>query len=183
MIKSILQWSRRPEPTNPPWGTSLPILLIVAYFVAKLVGLLATVTWREENFTDASALSLFLGGIIGSVPVIWLILQIVRNAIRAEAYISRQPPRLITDVLRLTASQSRPLWLVWLSGLAAIIILDIIALIVGEPTDSLPLGLDRMDGVSAATWLTAVALFLLVMPLIEEIIFRGMLYPALANTM
>ncbi|MCI0711079.1 MAG: CPBP family intramembrane metalloprotease [Chloroflexi bacterium] len=183
MIKSILEYVRREETVNPPWGVALPIGLAFVLFVAKIAGTLLIGNFREEDLTDPSPLTIFWGGIIASVAMIWFIVQMVSQAIQRRAGETRQPPTPITDVLSFVDTQSRPVWIIWLAGLAVMIPLDLIANIIGPVEESLPLGLDRMENASFASWLGAILFLLVMAPLVEEVVFRGMLYPVFARRM
>jgi membrane protease YdiL (CAAX protease family) len=183
MIKSILEFVRREETVNPPWGAVLPIGLAFVLIVAKIAGTLLVANFRDEDLADPTPLTIFWGGIIASVAMIWFILQMVSQANQRRADETRQPPTPIAELLSFVDTQSRPVWIIWLAGLAVMIPLDLLANIIGPVEESLPLGLDRMENASFASWLGAIIFLLIMVPLLEQIIFRGMLYPVFANVM
>lgn len=183
MIQSILKRVRIPETVNPHWGTTLPLVLALVYFVARIAGTLFVGSLRDEDLSDPTPLTLFWGGIIGSLAMLWLIFQYAGNTSRQQAEVTGEPPRPITDALGYVDNSERPLWLMWLAGLAVIIPLDLIANIIANVDESLPQGLDQMDNASYASWLGALLYFLIMAPLIEQTIFQGMLYPVLARRM
>lgn len=139
------------------------------------------VALRAEDFANPSILALFWGGIIASLPIFWLIVQFVSRASARQAKEIRQPPQTLSDLLKLTESQSAPLWTITVVALIVVILLDTIALIIGTEQETLILGLDRLVNASTATWLGMAVYFLLILPLVEELLFRGLLYPALAQ--
>lgn len=185
MIKSLFSRVRRPEPHEPLWNWPLPFWLAVSYLIATLTGLLMITTWREDDLSDPDAPSLILASIIGGVVTLWVIRQnIVAAIIEAREQSGKEVESLtIAKPLNLNESYSRPLWLVWLIALSVVVAMDAVALILGKPSTSLPVGLDRIEDVGWTTWMLAALLFVLVRPLVEELIFRGILYPVAARAL
>ncbi len=185
MFKTFLHYVRQPETQPILWRWPLPFWLTVSYIVATLTSLLMVTTWREDSLDNPEAISLIVAGIIGGLFTIWAIIQNMRSAIidEREKSSKRAATLSIARLLNLNESRSRPLWIGWLVALAIVIILDALALILGRPETSYPVGLDRIQGATWTTWLLAATLFIVVRPLAEELIFRGILYPVLARSL
>lgn len=183
MFKSLMVWVRRPEKQQILWGFPLPFWLTFGYLVATWTALLMVTTWRDDSLQNPDALSFILAGILGGVVMVWVIRQNMYNAIyEAQGKLKKADPDLTMQrVLSLKESESRPLWIVWLMALCVVITMDTVAVLLGKPTTSFITGLDRMGDASWASWLLAGILFVLVRPIIEEVIFRGILYPVLAQ--
>ncbi|KAB2862154.1 MAG: hypothetical protein F9K46_07435, partial [Anaerolineae bacterium] len=160
MIKSILKKVRLPEPYLPPWGMRLAFGTVIMFVVALFLGLLITTTIREDDPTDAQAPSIIMGAAIGSVMALTLAYQYSSGVILKKQESSKRYQQTVAQSLGFIASQSRPFWIASLSALAVAIVLDTVTLILGKSDNSLPLGLDRMDGVDTLTWIMAVVVFI-----------------------
>ena len=183
LIQRIINKIQRPEDINIVWGLGLPISLMIISFLTRPLGVSMVTALRDEDLATPSILALLWGGIIASLPILWLIVQFVGNANARHAEEERQPPLLFTDLLKLTESRTAPLWTVSAIGFIVIVLLDTLALIVGSEQESLILGLDRLGDATTATWLGTVLYFLVILPLMEELLFRGLLYPVLVQRM
>ena len=182
MIKNILKFVREPEPTQPLWGLPLPFGLTIAYVIAYLTALLSVTTWREDELTSPDGVSIIAAGILGGLLTIWFIRQNIRSAIiDIETQSKGKKSLKVAEALSMQESQSRELWLVWLAALSIAIALDAFALLV-QPETTFPVGIDRLgDNIAWSTWLLVFGLFVIVRPIAEEFIFRGVLYPVLAQ--
>lgn len=181
MIQRILNKIQRPEDIKIVWGLGLPIVLIVLSLFTRSLGVLMVTSLRDEDFANPSILALFWGAIIASLPVFWLIVQMIGNANARHAEETRQPPYPIAELLKLTESHTAHLWTVSAIGLIVIILLDTFALIIGNEQESLILNLNRLADASTATWLGAIIFLMVIVPVLEELLFRGMLYPVLVQ--
>ncbi len=181
MIKSILTKVRLPEPYLPPWGMRLAFGTVIMFVVALFLGLLITTTIREDDPTDAQALSIIMGAAIGSVMALTLAYQYSSGVILKKQESSKRYQQTVAQSLGLIPSRSRPFWIASLSALAVAIVLDTVTLILGKSDTSLPLGLDRMDDADALTWIMALVVFIVLRPVAEEVIFRGILYPVMVK--
>lgn len=181
MLKRILNKIQRPEDFHIVWGLGLPIFLIILSFFTRPLGVSMVTSLRDEDFANPSTLAFFWGGIIASLPILWLILQFIGRANVTQSEKANKPPLPFVNVLQLTESQTAPLWTISVLALAVMILLDTVALIIGTEQESLILRLDGLNNASAATWLGAIIYFALILPVLEELLFRGMLYPVFAQ--
>lgn len=181
MLKRNLIKIQKPETLTLVWGLGLPIFLIIVAFLSRPLGVSMVTSLRDEDLANPSILALFWGGIIANIPILWLIVQLVSKAITRQAEESKQTPASFMDVMKLTESRTAPLWTVSAIGLMVIILLDTFALIIGTEPESLVLNLDQMVNASTATWLGAIIFFALILPVVEELLFRGLLYPVLVQ--
>ncbi|NDJ86096.1 MAG: CPBP family intramembrane metalloprotease [Chloroflexi bacterium] len=183
MLRSAILRIRQGEARPVLWRWPLPFWITVSYLVAMLTALLMVTTWREDDLMNPDATSILLAGIIGGLLALWLAIRNIQAAlIDAETTSKqRQDDLTVSRLLALEESRTRPLWIVWLMALATIILIDALALVAGKPASNLPIGLDRIDSAAWETWFLALILFAGVRPITEELIFRGILYPALAR--
>lgn len=159
MTASLLRRLRQTEPA-PPWG-------VFAAVNAALVGLIAIVAGSFIGlsvFGDQPA-ALLTGWTIGS-----LVTVIFVSASR------RQPDE--RAALRLTADRTR-LYLVLLFSLGMAIVIDLIDLAVTSAFLPAPELVDLYNSPNAPLgWIIAAVLLLAAQPVAEELVFRGMLFPA-----
>lgn len=183
MFKVLIQRIQLPESQQPLWRWPLPFWVLVSYIIATLVGVLMVTTWREDDISNPDAISLLAAGIIGSLLTIWAIVQNIRAAIIDVEQSTKQQnkPLTLSGLLALRESRSRPLWVIWLTALIMVIAIESLALVIGRPTTSFPLGLDRIDGAGFSAWVLAGALLIIIRPIAEGLIFCGLLYPVLAK--
>lgn len=192
MIRSIIREIQQPEIGHIYWGLPLPFGMLASYAIAILaLGILPVTTLRDVDIDQPDAFSLFMAGIIAGLVMTWVIVRNMWSAIidlQEEAKHDRSKREAarsttVRGLLRVQASSQftqRPIWAYWLLGLAVIIMVDAVALAAGR-SDSLPLGLDRLDGAAWYTWLLGAVLLLGVRPVVEQLIFQGILYPVLAR--
>ncbi|MCB9438030.1 MAG: CPBP family intramembrane metalloprotease [Anaerolineales bacterium] len=181
MFKKVISRIRQPEAIPQLWGWPLPFWLLVGYVVANLVGLLMVTTQRDDELTNPDATSLVIAGLISCVMLGWSIYQNVRLAVAEHNEQHKKELLNIPAALALRPSQSRPLWLIALWSLAAVVTLDALAVILGRSISDYPLGFDRISGASWLTWVLAGVWVIGLRPIGEELLFRGILYPVLAR--
>jgi membrane protease YdiL (CAAX protease family) len=159
MFASLLRRLSQPEPA-PPWG-------LFAAINAALVGLIAIVAGSFIGLTvfGAQPAALLTGWTIGSLATV-LFVSLSR----------RQPDE--RAALRLEGGASR-LYLVLLFSLGMAVVIDLIGLAASGTFLPAPQLIDLYNSPeSAFAWLIAVALLLVAQPVAEELVFRGMFYPA-----
>lgn len=192
MIRSIITEIQRPETGVIYWGFALPFGMIASYAIAVLaLGILPVTTLREVDIDQPDAFSFFMAWMIAGIVMIWVVTRNMWSALidlREEAKQDRSKraaadTTTVRSLLRLDEQShqtQRPIWAYSLLGLGIIIIMDAVALAAGR-SDSLPLGLDRLEDAVWYTWLLGTALLLVVRPVIEQIIFQGILYPVIVK--
>ncbi len=192
MIRSILQEIQRPEPGQIYWGLPLAFGMLASYVIAILaLGILPVTTLRDVDINQPDAFSLLMAGIIAGLVMIWVITRNIYSNIidlREEAKQDRSKRELaqnttVRGLLRVDESSHktvRPIWAYWLLGVGVLILVDAVALASGRSA-SLPLGLDRMEDAAWYTWVVAAVLFIGVRPVVEQLIFQGILYPVIVR--
>lgn len=189
MSRSILKAIQQPEIGRTLWNVPLPFWICVQYLIAIVgLGLLPVATARDVDLSEPDAFTLFAAGIIGGVVILWVIVRNIWSAIVDELEEARTNPSKkeeaealsVSGLLRLNDSVGRPLWIVILFGFASMIGVDALSLILGRG-GVLPLGLDRIEEDMLEAWVAATILFVIVRPLTEQLIFQGILYPALVK--
>ncbi|GIL08608.1 MAG: hypothetical protein BroJett033_1190 [Chloroflexota bacterium] len=159
MFAALLRRLARPEPP-PPWG-------LFAAVNAALVGLIAIVAGSFIGlsvFGDQPA-ALLTGWTIGSLVTVIFV-----------AVACRQPAE--RAALRLEAGDSR-LYLVLLFSLGMAVVFDLVIMALSGGFLPTPELLDLyVQPDSALAWVIAAALLLAAQPIAEELVFRGMLFPA-----
>lgn len=159
-MQNFIQQLRTPEPA-PPWGLLNALGIVVgAFIMTALVGGVIASTFAAQG-----AAALLIGWSVGGALTVMLVL-ITRRDDDARA------------ALRL-AESSLPLLIAFGVGLGVAVTLDLIAIpILGEvrrPPELLAL----TAGAGVITWGFALVFMLAVQPLAEELVFRGVLFPAL----
>lgn len=159
MFASLLRRLAQPEPA-PPWG-------LFAAIYAALVGLIAIVAGSFIGlsvFGDQPA-ALLTGWTIGSLVTVIFV-----------AVSRRQPDE--RAALRLDAGASR-LYLVLLFSLGMAVVIDLLDLGATGAFLPAPELVDLYNSPdSLLGWLIAAALLLVAQPVAEELVFRGMFFPA-----
>lgn len=159
----LFQLIRLPE--NPPaWGLLLALAALVAHFVfTALVGPSLTVLVLFPQAEQLSA-ALLSGWLVGGLLTVFFVQRIVRT------------PEAMLD-LRLNESPT-PLLILFGIGFGAAVTLDLIAILVAGRVLP-PIELAALLNPSPLLWILAALFMVLVQPLAEELVFRGMLFPAL----
>jgi membrane protease YdiL (CAAX protease family) len=142
----------------PPWGLWTVFVSIIVAYVMILMG-----TFLGTYFIGATALALLVGWIIACLLIIGFVMLSRRD--RAS--------------LRLE-DQGRTLIFAALTGLGVAILLDVIGLRVTGEFLLVPelFGLTQ-ETPTPAMWIAAFWLMVVVQPVAEELVFRGIAFPAL----
>jgi membrane protease YdiL (CAAX protease family) len=147
----------------PPWGIFSALLAVIITFIfTSLVGLVVGTTMFSDNDTNALA----AGWVIGGALTIFYVFATRRDAEAIEA-------------LRLGAA-TLPILIAFGIGLGIAITLDLIAIpFVGAVLRPPETSFLPVEGVGLTTWIYVGLLLLIVQPAADELIFRGVLFPAL----
>ncbi len=189
MIRSIIKEVQKPEPIVALWNWPLPFWLMVSYIVAfGALGLLPITTARDVDITNPDAFSWFMAGNIAALIMLWVVVRNIWSALIDEREEARQNPAKkqtaaelsVRKLLGLTESHTRPLWIVILFGFGVIVGVDAVSLALGRG-GVFPIGLDRIEQDMIDAWIAATIFYAILRPLIEAIIFQGILYAALAK--
>lgn len=154
--------------TAPPWGLGAAAITIVAAFAAIIIGTLIGAAWLSDP-TDPLAIparAQYAGWLIGCLLTTALVLQTRRTPEQRAA-------------LRLDAA-GIPLPFVLFIGLGAAIALDLMGLLLTQIFARAP-ELAAFDTASASLldWALVALLMLGFQPVAEELVFRGVAWPAL----
>lgn len=147
----------------PPWG----YLSALGAFVVMFLGILIGATIIATIFTDTSAPTLMVGWGIGMVITIFYIFSSHRRS-PAEA-----------DALKMGTTSARlPIIALWSLGFA--ILFDIIgwAVVNNQTLASAELLSFSGQNISLVGWVIAGIFMILLQPLGEELVFRGLMFPA-----
>jgi membrane protease YdiL (CAAX protease family) len=169
------------DPDNPPWGVGAALLTwvgsVVLLFIVPIVFLVPYAILRADKLSQGQSLledktALFLA-VLSTLPVHLLTLALV------WAVVTRFGKLPFWRAIGWSWSERVGFW-----TSAGIAILLLAAGLVftqfagGEPTE-----LDKLTRSSAATRITIALLAAVTAPLVEELVYRGLLYPALQRTM
>lgn len=145
---------------QPPWSLQSALLTIAFSAAVMFIGIAMSVAWvGEAPFYE------HVGWGIGGVLMIAFVLQTRRSA-RERAALRLDPPRT-------------PFFFLLFLGLGAAIAVDIVSA-AADGGQFLPMPEMLANPVDTVTAFVAAALFMiLVQPIAEELVFRGVVYPAL----
>jgi membrane protease YdiL (CAAX protease family) len=160
--KSLLERIGTLEPA-PPWGLGAAALTILVAFVAIVVGTAFALIWFEgQPYAE------LVGWVFGGIMIVLFVLQ------------TRRSPK-DRAALKLGAGGPSLLFVMFLCvGFA--LLFDLISLAVTGAFLPVPelLGVNLRAG-NVLEWVFAVAFMLLVQPVAEEMVFRGVTFPTLRS--
>lgn len=176
-ILADLSSTAGPGPDNPPWGIAgavltwvasiallflIPNICVLPYLLSRYRGVAAT---REILVADKTFIFLF---VLGWLPAHLLTLALI------WAVATRLGKRSIKGVFGWSWSPNFGLWRsAALAGCLFVLTFFLLALLGGQKTD-----LDRILESSRATAVTLAIIAVATAPLVEEMIYRGLLYSA-----
>lgn len=178
-LQNLLTRIAVPEPVAPPWGLPLALGLATMYLVVFFLAYFFVSTLQDVEFDAFDPSALAWGSLLATLLMGVLLWQYINNALVKS---SRKTKLTFPQALMLNPPQETPLYAVMLIAFGTVILVDVIGLALGVAEDSLPLpiqGLRLEDG--APFWVAVVAI-IVTRPIIEELIFRGALYGALAKS-
>lgn len=141
----------------PPWSLTTVALTVVVAFISIIIGTFVALAWFEGQPFAA-----LLGWVIGSTLTIVFVMQTTRRS---------------RDALRL-ASSPTPLPFIMFICVGFAVFFDLIGLAVTGAFLPVPELLALRER-GALDWLLAIALMLVAQPAAEELVFRGVAFPAL----
>jgi membrane protease YdiL (CAAX protease family) len=169
------------DPDNPPWGVGAAFLTwlgsVVLLFVVPIIFLVPYAVLRAGKLAPGQSLledktALFLA-VLSTLPVHLLTLALV------WAVVTRFGKLPFWRAVGWSWSERVGFWTS--AGIAVLLLAAGLAftwVAGGEPTE-----LDRLTRSSAATRITIALLAAVTAPLVEELVYRGLLYPALQRAM
>lgn len=172
-IQRVLARVRQLEKLLPSWNWPLGVGLAVAYIIVLFAALLFTTSASDTPLDNSPE-----PGILAWSHLIGCAL----TGVLVYQYVSTAQNTRLADVLRLTPSQNTPLAFVALAAFTVVILVDVVSFIVGVPFESLPRPLSGLSiEQDLGQFVIGILVVVVARPIIEEIIFRGILYPALVK--
>lgn len=173
MIQRVFTRIAQLEPA-PPWGMLSAVATVIAMFAAMVIGTTIAVTLLVGQ-DAASSVALTLTQRPDVLPVGWII-----GSILTVAFVwSGRRRDADRSALRLNVS-ALPLPFLLLLGVGFAILLDLISLAVtGQFLPTPELHYVAFGDATIGAWTAAVLLLVLAQPITEELVFRGILFPAL----
>lgn len=181
-IQTLLARVRQPEKIVPPWGWPLGIGLAAAYLIVFFVSLLLTTNSSDVAFNENPEPGVLAWAhLIACLLTTILIYQYVSSAFyKAQDNKQISIKLRLAEALHLTHSENTPLGFVALFAFSIAIIADVVGSILGAPFESLPRPLSDLSiEENLGQFVIGVLVVVAARPLVEELIFRGILYPGL----
>ncbi len=172
MIQSVLQRLDVPE-AAPVWSAVSGLLFAGVYGLVWIAAQALAVTITGGDLSRPTLTALALGVFIASLLSAIVVVQWVRRRVGDEW------PR----ALHLESSHSLPLFVCLLLGLASAWAVDLIGVLLrlkGGQIVPPSLEILAQRDAPAVGWVIAALVAVIVQPIGEELIFRGLLYPSLA---
>ena len=179
-ITTLLNRINAPEAVPVPWTWRLAAVLIPVYVVVFFAALLFTTTSADRSFESPEPEVLAWSSLMSLILMLFLTYQYTSTAFfHAQEDGKVSDSMTVWQALHLGDSVNTPLPIVMLLAFAAAIVTDLVRRLVGVSEASLPMPLYRVDQDNTAIFGAAVLVMVVLRPLVEELIFRGILYPAL----
>jgi len=160
----------RTQEEAPVWPTVIVLLLTVGYAIIWIAAQLIGVTITGGDLTAPSLLGQAIGAALASLVITLVVVQWVRR--RTSDWRS---------ALHLETSHTLPLFFCLLIGLGSAWAIDLIGVLLHlKDTLIVPPALSALVGPITAAWVISAVVALVLQPIGEEILLRGMLYPSLA---
>lgn len=185
-IQRVLARVRQPEKLPALWNWPLGVGLAVAYLIVLFAALLFTTSAADTPLDGSPEPGVLAwSNLIGCALTGVLIYQYVSTAFY-NAQDSKKIPlqTRLANAMGFIPSQNTPLAFVALAAFTIVVLVDVVSFIVGVPFDSLPRPLlDLSLEEDLGQFIIGLLVVVIARPIIEEIIFRGILYPALVKKM
>jgi membrane protease YdiL (CAAX protease family) len=163
----------------------LPIALVVIEGLLFFAALLFISYWRNSDLSAPDPLTLLWTAFLSSALTIIVTFQYVTGYILAQREEKRlKNDRTVMEWLGLGPSRNTPLWVILLGAMALAVILDTLGLVLGVTETSLPIPLMGInEAVDPFAFFVAALVLVILRPIADELIFRGVLLPALLPLM
>ena len=173
-MNNALQKIRLPE-NAPIWSLLSAGVFVIGYLIVWIAAQALAVTITGGNLNAPNDSAQALGVLIASVLMAIVIIQWVR--LRAMKTTNGWP-----GALHLETSHTLPLFVCVLFGLACAWAIDLLGVLLKlKGGQIVPPALGSLVGPVTAPWIVAAVVALLALPFGEELLLRGLLYPALAT--
>jgi len=153
------------------WSLLLALFFVLAYAILWIAGQIIMTTLSGTNGVPTSDV-LAIGALIGSVVVI----------IGTVQWAQRRSDGDWLNWLRLGQPKTPAVFVVVLTGLGAAWATDLLGVLLRLKTDQvIPPVLETLHEPINVTWILVTVFAIIIQPLVEGLVFAGVLYPALAR--
>ncbi|MFP4321809.1 MAG: CPBP family intramembrane glutamic endopeptidase [Anaerolineales bacterium] len=166
-----------PENATVPWGQILPGGLVLMYILVFFLSIVFTSTAADAPLDERQPEVLVAATLMHALIMLLLTVQYIQRALDGDT-----TSQSIWQALRLTPTQNTPIWIAMLYAFLIAILLDVVGLVLGTG-ETLPLPLDGLGTDDVFVFAMAALVVVILRPIVLEIIFRGVLYPALLKQM
>jgi len=170
-VEGIFSRIQQPE-RAPVWSALSSILFVAAYGVVWIAAQALAVTLTGGDFATPSDAAQALGALLAALLIGIVVVQWVRQRVGENWWMA----------LHLEMSQTLPLFVCLLIGLAGAWAIDLLGLLLHlKGVQVVPPAFGALlSGQLSIGWIVAALTALLVQPVGEELLMRGLLYPSLA---
>jgi membrane protease YdiL (CAAX protease family) len=173
-MNNVLQKIKLPE-SAPIWSLISAGVFVIGYIIVWIAAQALAVAITGSDLSQPSNGAQALGALISSVLMAIVIVQWVRPR-------AAKLPGGWRDALHMETSHTLPLFVCILLGLASAWAIDLIGVLLKlKGIQVVPPSLGSLVGPVTVSWVVAAVVALLALPIGEELLLRGLLYPALAD--
>jgi len=170
MLQGFMQRVRTPDKA-PSWSATTALLLTLGFAVIWIAAQVIGVTLSGGDLTVPSVTGQVIGAAIASVVIALVVIQWVRRS---------APDWRVA--LHLETSHTLPLFLCLLIGLGGAWAIDLFGVLTQlKGGQIVPPALSALVAPVNAAWILAAIVAIVLQPIGEELLLRGMLYPTLAG--
>lgn len=179
MKKSLVNFFKRIQAIEldlPPWNWPLAVGLVIIYGVVLILSVIFVTSISGDSLPDPSTLA--WAHLLGLTLLFFLTFQYTNTALKRA-----NRPEMIYTVLRIVPPQGSLMPNIFFIPLAIIIVLDTLGLAANITPDSMLIPLGGLSTDDTAPFLAAAIVVVILRPIVEELIFRGVFYTTLLKYM
>jgi membrane protease YdiL (CAAX protease family) len=177
-FRQLLERVRAPEANLPPWEFPLGVMLGIAYLLSIFGATLIVATMMDADVEALEPKVLAYSHLLACILILVLVFQYITTSLaRAEA---NQTP---AEAIRFVPSINTPYWIISFYAFAVAILTDTVGLAIGVSLESLPVPLERLSTDDVIPFFAAATVVVILRPIAEEVILRGVLYTGLLHQM
>lgn len=179
----LLARVRIPEPVRVPWGWLLGVGLGAVYLILFFMALLFSATAADMPLTENDPTVLTWASFLSAWLLLVVIWQNVNLTLSRAKEAAKKSPPTFKQVLALVPSTTTPFWVVILMVFGLAVIVDTVGLVLNVPSQTMPIPLEGLSPNSQAlAFLVAAVTVVVLRPMAEELLFRGVLYTGLLKS-